>query len=108
MTELPAEAVPGPARRGFSLGATPLLQLCSRSPFLTALANLFPTRATPEFVFRTPRQVSIRPFTHSEYERFLVAAYPYYASALSVMVGFLMFCAAFLYSKDDAPGKSTW
>ena len=51
-------------------------------------------------------QVSIRPFTHSEYERFLVAAYPYYASALSVMVGFLMFCAAFLYSKDDAPSKS--
>ncbi|CBJ28067.1 Oligosaccharyltransferase, OST48 subunit (or beta subunit) [Ectocarpus siliculosus] len=48
-------------------------------------------------------QVSIRPFTHSEYERFLVAAYPYYASALSVMVGFLMFCAAFLYSKDEAP-----
>eukprot|EP00903_Cladosiphon_okamuranus_P011802 g11090.t1 len=51
-------------------------------------------------------QVSIRPFTHSEYERFLVAAYPYYASALSVMVGFLMFCAAFLYSKDDPPTKS--
>ncbi|CAM9734956.1 unnamed protein product [Hapterophycus canaliculatus] len=51
-------------------------------------------------------QVSIRPFTHSEYERFLVAAYPYYASALSVMVGFLMFCAAFLYSKDDTPPKS--
>lgn len=59
----------------------------------------------PRIVLRNP-QVSIRPFTHSEYERFLVAAYPYYASALSVMVGFLMFCAAFLYSKDDAPAKS--
>lgn len=45
-------------------------------------------------------QVSIRPFTHSEYERFLVAAYPYYASAVSVMVGFLIFCAAFLYTGD--------
>lgn len=47
-------------------------------------------------------QVSIRPFTHNEYERFLVAAYPYYASALSVMVGFLVFCAAFLYSGKGA------
>lgn len=67
-----------------------------------------PTPRTPNLgcVSRNP-QVSIRPFTHSEYERFLVAAYPYYASALSVMVGFLMFCAAFLYSKDDAPAKST-
>lgn len=54
----------------------------------------------------SPHQVSIRPFTHSEYERFLVAAYPYYASALSVMAGFLVFCAAFLYSKEDAPTQS--
>lgn len=51
-------------------------------------------------------QVSIRPFTHKEYERFLVAAYPYYASALSVMVGFLLFCGAFLFSGDAPASKS--
>lgn len=46
------------------------------------------------------KQVSIRPFTHNEHERFLVVAYPYYASAISVMVGFVVFCAAFLYTGD--------
>ncbi|CAM9249999.1 unnamed protein product [Ascophyllum nodosum] len=51
-------------------------------------------------------QVSIRPFTHNEYERFLVAAYPYYASALSVMAGFLMVCAAFLFTAERPKSKT--
>lgn len=44
-------------------------------------------------------QVSIRPFHHNEYERFIFSAFPYYASAFSMMAGFLVFGAAFLYSK---------
>lgn len=41
-------------------------------------------------------QVSIRPFRHNEYPRFLTAAYPYYASTGSMIVGFLVFCAVWL------------
>jgi len=44
-------------------------------------------------------QVSIRPFNHDEYERFIFSAFPYYASAFSMMAGFLVFAAFFLYSK---------
>lgn len=46
-------------------------------------------------------QVPVRPFTHTQYERFLVAAYPYYTSALSMMVGLVLFSFVFLYLKDD-------
>ena len=44
-------------------------------------------------------QVSVRPFKHNEYERFLVPAYPYYASAFSMMAGFCLLCFFFLYHK---------
>lgn len=43
--------------------------------------------------------VPIRPFKHNEYERFIVQAYPYYASCASMMVGFLAVGAFFLYTK---------
>jgi oligosaccharyltransferase complex subunit beta len=43
--------------------------------------------------------VPVRPFKHDEYERFLVAAYPYYASVLSTMAAFFMLGFAFLYSR---------
>ncbi|CAN0082568.1 unnamed protein product [Laminaria digitata] len=72
-----------------------------RRPGYTVLSFSTQARLNPT----ATDNVSIRPFTHSEYERFLVAAYPYYASSLSVMVGFLMFCAAFLYT-GDGPAKS--
>ena len=54
-------------------------------------------------------QVSVRPFNHDEYERFIFSAFPYYASAFSMMAGFLVFGVAFLYSKPKAGGggKST-
>jgi oligosaccharyltransferase complex subunit beta len=42
--------------------------------------------------------VPVRPLKHDEYERFLVAAYPYYASLASTMAAFLLLGAAFLYS----------
>lgn len=44
-------------------------------------------------------QVSVRPFTHTEYERFIVQAYPYYASVVSMMVGFFGLTFLFLYGK---------
>ncbi|PNW72980.1 hypothetical protein CHLRE_14g614100v5 [Chlamydomonas reinhardtii] len=44
-------------------------------------------------------QVPVRPFKHNEYERFLVCAYPYYASALSMMAGFFVLGFYFLYTK---------
>ena len=44
-------------------------------------------------------QVPVRPFRHDEYERFIVSAYPYYASAASLMVAFLMLDFVLLYRK---------
>jgi len=46
-------------------------------------------------------QVSVHPFRHNDYERFIVAAYPYYASAFSMMVGFFLFGVVYLYTRDD-------
>ncbi|KAI7862000.1 Dolichyl-diphosphooligosaccharide--protein glycosyltransferase subunit WBP1 [Spinellus fusiger] len=40
--------------------------------------------------------VAIRPFRHDEYPRFLTAAYPYYTSVGSMVVGFLVFSAVWL------------
>jgi oligosaccharyltransferase complex subunit beta len=41
--------------------------------------------------------VAIRPFRHDEYERFIPTAYPYYASAFSMMFGVALFSIFFLY-----------
>ena len=46
--------------------------------------------------------VAIRPFRHDEYPRFLTAAWPYYASAASMMVGFVFLSAAWLWSKEPS------
>ena len=43
-------------------------------------------------------QVDVKPPRHDGYERFLPVAYPYYASALSMIGGFFIFSLAFLYS----------
>lgn len=48
-------------------------------------------------------QVSVRPFHHTEYERFIPSAYPYYASAFSMIGGLFIFSFVFLYHKDTAP-----
>ena len=50
-------------------------------------------------LFKIQTQVPVRPFKHNEYERFLVCAYPYYASALSSMVAFFVLGWFFLYHK---------
>lgn len=41
-------------------------------------------------------QVSIRPFKHNEYPRYLTAAFPYYASTGSMIVGFIVFSIVWL------------
>ncbi|XP_058125793.1 dolichyl-diphosphooligosaccharide--protein glycosyltransferase 48 kDa subunit [Anopheles ziemanni] len=46
-------------------------------------------------------QVSVRPLTHTQYERFIPSAYPYYASAFSMVVGMFLFSFLFLHFKDD-------
>jgi len=53
------------------------------------------------------RTVTIRPFKHNEYERFIVAAYPYYASAFSMMAGLFVFSFFFLYTRDRPVTSST-
>lgn len=45
--------------------------------------------------------VSVRPLRHTQYDRFIVAAYPYYVSAFSMMAGLLLFSFVFLYHRDD-------
>ncbi|XP_040176023.1 dolichyl-diphosphooligosaccharide--protein glycosyltransferase 48 kDa subunit [Anopheles arabiensis] len=54
-------------------------------------------------------QVSVRPLTHTQYERFIPSAYPYYASAFSMVVGMFLFSFLFLHFKDDGskPGRTT-
>eukprot|EP00897_Mesotaenium_endlicherianum_P009771 jgi/Mesen1/8822/ME000053S08219 len=48
------------------------------------------------------KQIPVRPFRHDEYERFIGSAYPYYASAFSMMAGFFVFGFVFLYHKPIA------
>eukprot|EP01112_Ceratiomyxa_fruticulosa_P023268 TRINITY_DN8821_c0_g2_i1.p1 TRINITY_DN8821_c0_g2~~TRINITY_DN8821_c0_g2_i1.p1 ORF type:complete len:427 (+),score=100.49 TRINITY_DN8821_c0_g2_i1:198-1478(+) len=45
---------------------------------------------------RTP----VRPFWHNQYERFIAAAFPYYAGAFSMIVGLVLFSLVFLYHKE--------
>ncbi|GJD06358.1 Dolichyl-diphosphooligosaccharide--protein glycosyltransferase 48 kDa subunit [Galdieria sulphuraria] len=43
--------------------------------------------------------VSVRPFRHDEYERFILQAYPYYAAAFSMLFGVIIFGFVFLHGK---------
>eukprot|EP00054_Salpingoeca_dolichothecata_P011574 m.64230 g.64230 ORF g.64230 m.64230 type:complete len:416 (+) comp19532_c0_seq1:29-1276(+) len=45
-------------------------------------------------------QVSVRPLLHTQYERFISSAYPYYASAFSMMAGLFLFSIVFLHHKE--------
>ena len=53
-------------------------------------------------------QVSVRPLLHTQYERFIVAAYPYYTGALSMMVGFVVFALVFLHHKAPENKKDRY
>ncbi|MCL4151326.1 UNVERIFIED_CONTAM: hypothetical protein GTU68_056567 [Idotea baltica] len=52
-------------------------------------------------------QVAVRPFTHTEYERFIECAYPYYASCMSMMVGVFLFSFVFLHHKEPQSRAKT-
>lgn len=51
-------------------------------------------------------QVSVRPLQHTQYERFIHSAYPYYASAFSMMAGVFLFTFVFLHYKDEPTTKA--
>lgn len=55
-------------------------------------------------------QVSVRPLTHTQYERFIPSAYPYYISSFSMMIGVFLFSIVFLHFKEEpakVPEKKT-
>ncbi len=53
-------------------------------------------------------QVSVRPLQHTEYDRFIPAAFPYYASAFSMMISVFLFSFIQLYHHDsNVPAQST-
>ena len=43
-------------------------------------------------------QNPVRPFKHTEYERFLSPAYPYYTAGITTMLAFTTLTVVFLYS----------
>ena len=51
-------------------------------------------------------QFSVRPLRHDQYERFIVSAYPYYASSFSMMIGVCLFSVVFLHFKEEAKPKT--
>lgn len=50
-------------------------------------------------------QVSVRPLEHIQYERFITSAFPYYASAFSMMVGMVLFSCVYLHYRDPEKKK---
>ena len=52
-------------------------------------------------------QVSVRPFQHTQYERFIPSAYPYYSGAFSMMIGLFFFAVVFLHFKDNTKKTKT-
>lgn len=51
-------------------------------------------------------QVSVRPLQHTQYERFIPSAYPYYLSAFSMMFGVFIFSIIFLHHRDTTKDKA--
>ena len=50
-------------------------------------------------------QMSVRPLEHTQYERFIDSAYPYYLSAFSMMIGVVLFSFVFLHFRDPNERK---
>lgn len=44
--------------------------------------------------------VQVRPFRHDQYPRFITVARPYYANLFSLMAGFFILTAVFLFNKE--------
>ena len=55
------------------------------------------------------KKVVLLPFRHDEYERFIPAAYPYYANVFSTMAGVFLFSMIIFYGRDVdlTPRKTT-
>jgi oligosaccharyltransferase complex subunit beta len=53
------------------------------------------------------QQVSVRPLLHTQYERFLRSAYPYYVSSISMMAGVFLFSFVFLYFREPTKVVTT-
>jgi len=53
----------------------------------------------------TTNQISVIPLRHDQYERFISSAYPYYASAFSMMAGVCIFSLVFLHYKEEEVKK---
>ncbi|CAF3779772.1 unnamed protein product [Rotaria sp. Silwood1] len=51
------------------------------------------------------QMVSVHPLRHTEYERFITSAYPYYISSFSMMIGAFLLSFIVLYHRDDIPKK---
>lgn len=51
-------------------------------------------------------QVSSHPLRHTQYERFILSAYPYYASSFSMMFGLFIFTLVFLHYKEETKEKA--
>lgn len=52
-------------------------------------------------------QFSVRPLRHDQYERFILSAYPYYASAFSMMLGVFIFSLVFVHFKEGTRKSKT-
>lgn len=55
----------------------------------------------------TQQQFSVRPLEHTQYERFIASATPYYASAFSMMIGVFLFSIVFLYHRTPSTKQKT-
>jgi len=51
-------------------------------------------------------QVSSKPLLHTQYERFIPSAFPYYTSAFSMMAGVMVFSLFFLHMKEENKEKA--
>lgn len=45
--------------------------------------------------------MSVRPLEHTQYERFILSAYPYYTSAFSMMIGVVLLSVVYLHYKEE-------
>lgn len=50
-------------------------------------------------------QVSVHPLLHTQYERFIASAYPYYLSSFSMMAGAFLLSFVVLYHRDEPAKK---
>ncbi|XP_025084607.1 dolichyl-diphosphooligosaccharide--protein glycosyltransferase 48 kDa subunit-like [Pomacea canaliculata] len=50
-------------------------------------------------------QVSVWPLRHTQYERYIPSAFPYYTSAFSMMVGVVLLSFVFLHYREDPKEK---